>query len=85
VEMFGFPMHAEGWGASGSLVKMLGFPAGRNSVLVYFACEDCAVQAQKAVEAGGTLQKPKSSIGQYGHIALVVDPEGNMVGLHSMQ
>lgn len=85
VEMLAFPMHSEGWGASGSLVKMPGFPAGRNSVLVYFGCEDCAVQAQKAAEAGGTIQKPKSSIGQYGHIALVIDTEGNMVGLHSMQ
>jgi hypothetical protein len=24
-------------------------------------------------------------IGEYGHIALVVDTEGNMIGLHSMQ
>jgi len=24
-------------------------------------------------------------IGEYGHIATVVDTEGNMIGLHSMQ
>ena len=24
-------------------------------------------------------------IGEYGHIALLVDTEGNMIGLHSMQ
>ncbi len=64
---------------------MPGFPAGGNSVLVYFSCADCAVQAGKAVAAGGRLQKPKMSIGQYGFIALVSDSEGNLIGLHSMQ
>ena len=31
------------------------------------------------------MARPKFSIGEFGHIALVVDTEGNMVGLHSMQ
>jgi predicted enzyme related to lactoylglutathione lyase len=26
-----------------------------------------------------------ASIGQYGHISLVIDTEGKMIGLHSMQ
>lgn len=26
---------------------------------------------------------PKKSIGAYGHLALVLDIEGNMIGLHS--
>lgn len=43
------------------------------------------VQAARAVEAGGQIHKPKMSIGQYGYIALVVDTEGNMIGLHSLQ
>jgi len=85
MEMWAFPMQAESFGASGSLVKMPGFPAGGNSTLVYFSCADCAVEAAKAAKAGGHIQKEKTSIGQYGHIALVVDTEGNMIGLHSMQ
>ena len=85
VELWAFPMQAEGFGASGALVKMPGFPSGGNSVLVYFSCADCAVQAGKAEAAGGRIQKPKMSIGQYGHIARVFDTEGNMIGLHSMQ
>jgi predicted enzyme related to lactoylglutathione lyase len=36
------------------------------------------------VAAGGRIQKPRMSIGQYGFISLVVDTEGNMLGLHSM-
>jgi hypothetical protein len=85
IEMWAFPMDRSTYGAAGALVKMPGFPSGGNSVLVYFHCEDCAVQANNAAKAGGKVQQAKTSIGQYGHIALVVDTEGNMIGLHSMQ
>ena len=85
IEMWAFPMGEQTYGASGALVCMPGFPAGGNSVLVYFSCADCAVEAAKAVQAGGKVQREKMSIGQYGFIALVTDTEGNMFGLHSMQ
>ncbi len=85
MEMWAFPMGSEEYGATGALVKMAGFPSGANSVLIYFKCADCTVEAAKAVKAGGRIQKEKFSIGQYGFIALVVDTEGNMIGLHSMQ
>lgn len=82
--MLGFPSEQEGYGASGALTRMPGFPAGRNSVLVYFGCDDCAVEAERAVQAGGRIEKPKSSIGEHGFYALVADTEGNLIGLHSM-
>ena len=85
VEMWAFPGNIDRYGAPGSLVKMPGVASGANSVLVYFRCADCAVQAAKAVKAGGRIQKEKFSIGQHGFIALVIDTEGNMIGLHSMQ
>lgn len=86
IEMFAFPMaQRDEYGATGALVHMPGFEAGRNSTLVYFKCEDCSIQAAKAVKAGGRIQKEKMSIGQFGYIALVVDTEGNMIGLHSME
>lgn len=83
LNMWAFPMRADGYGASGALAKMPGLSSGANSVLVYFSCADCAVEAEKAVRAGGTLLKEKMSIGQYGYIALIIDPEGNRIGLHS--
>lgn len=43
--MMAFPMDMDGPGASGALVKMAGFPPGGNSTLVYFTCQDCAVEA----------------------------------------
>ena len=85
VELWAFPMQSAGYGASGALVRMEGFEAGRNSVVVYFHCADCAVEAARVGAAGGEVVRPKFAIGQYGHIALVKDTEGNLIGLHSMQ
>lgn len=84
LEMWAFPMVQGAPGSAGALVHMPGMPSG-GSTLVYFSCQDCAAHAERARAAGGRVQQPKMSIGEYGHIALVVDTEGNMVGLHSMQ
>ena len=85
VEMYAFPMDNDAPGSPGSLVHMPGFPAGGNSTLVYFSCEDCAVEESRVVGAGGKIEKEKFSIGPYGFISLVYDTEGNMFGLHSMK
>jgi uncharacterized protein len=85
VEMWSFPMEADRSGAGGALVKMEGFPSGGNSTLVYFICEDCAVEEARVEVNGGRVQRAKMSIGQYGFISLVVDTECNMFGLHSMR
>ncbi|MFZ1494377.1 MAG: VOC family protein, partial [Candidatus Competibacter denitrificans] len=61
-----------------------GCPSGGNSTMVYFACTNCAVEAQRAQSAGGEIIKGKFSIDPYGFIALVTDTEGNVIGLHSM-
>jgi predicted enzyme related to lactoylglutathione lyase/uncharacterized protein YndB with AHSA1/START domain len=85
IEMWAFPMEMEHYGAPGALVRMPGFSSGQNSVLVYFSCEDCASEEAKVERCGGKVVKKKFSIGEYGHISLVTDTEGNMIGLHSMQ
>ncbi len=85
VQMQAFPMDPDAPGSAGSLVHMPGFPAGGNSVLVYFTCEDCAVEEGRVVNAGGRIEKEKFSIGEYGFVSLVYDTEGNMFGLHSMK
>src|SRR5215471_2469434 len=70
-----FPMEQEGKGAAGALAKYQGFPAGKNSVLVYFTCEDCAVEEARVKKLGGKVEKSKMSIGEYGFISLVYDTE----------
>ena len=85
IEMWAFPMKDSSYGASGTLARMPGMAAGGNSTLVYFNSEDCAIEAARVVKHGGRIQQGKTSIGPYGHIALVIDTEGNLIGLHSMQ
>jgi uncharacterized protein len=85
IEMWAFSNQGGGVGAGGALVKMTGFPSGGNSTLVYFTCDDCAVEESRVKTSGGKIQKAKMPIGEYGFISLVIDSEGNMFGLHSMR
>lgn len=85
LDMWAFPMSAQGGGAAGALVRMAGMPPGGNGVIVYFNCADCAVEAGRVVTAGGRVEREKFSIGKYGNIAIVQDSEGNVIGLHSMR
>ncbi len=88
MEMWCFPSDKDHgqttYGACGTLVRMEGVPSGGGGTLVYFSCEDCAVEAARAAENGGSIFKEKTSIGEHGFFALVHDTEGNMIGLHSM-
>jgi uncharacterized protein len=89
MEMWSFPADKytakTTYGACGMLVKMEGFPPGSGATIIYFGCEDCAVEAARATKNGGSIFKEKFAIGEHGFIALVYDTEGNMIGLHSMQ
>ena len=85
IEMWAFEGGPGNTGSAGSLVHMPGFPSGGNSVLVYFSCEDCAVEGGRVAKAGGRIHRDKTSIGEYGFVVLAYDTEGNMLGLHSMK
>ncbi len=39
----------------------------------------------KVEAAGGQVIVPKMSIGEHGHIAFIMDTEGNSVGIHSIE
>lgn len=82
-EMWAFGMDPDRSGAGGALVQAPeGCPVG-SGTLVYFACEDCAVEESRVAAHGGEVHRAKMSIGPYGFISLAVDPEGNLFGLHS--
>jgi predicted enzyme related to lactoylglutathione lyase len=83
--MWAFPMEQNATGAAGALVSMQGQQPTGNGTIVYFTCEDCSVEAKRVPANGGKIMKDKFAIGQYGFIALVVDPDGNVIGLHSMK
>ena len=84
IEMLSFPSDMNKYGISGALAKMNGVPSG-GGTLVYFHCDDCAIEEQRAAQAGGSIHKSKTSIGPYGYFSLVQDTEGNLIGLHSMK
>jgi predicted enzyme related to lactoylglutathione lyase len=85
IELWSFTGDQARYGIGGALVKMDGVPSGGNSTIVYFHCDDCAVEEGRVAANGGRIQRAKMSIGEYGFISLVFDTEGNMIGLHSMR
>ena len=84
LQMWSFPGERTRYGANGALCAMPGVASGAGGTLVYFACEDCGAAAARVPAAGGRIHRDRMSIGPYGYIALVFDPDGNLVGLHSM-
>ena len=65
--------------ASGEAAPALGGP------LVYLDVDGRIADAERAVVAhGGRVLQATHAIGPHGHRAIVVDSEGNRVGLHSM-
>ena len=82
--MWAFPMHRDGNGSTGALAQMKDAPVGAGGTIVYFVTKDCAETAKRAAKHGGKIMKDKFSIGEYGNIALITDPDGNVVGAHSM-
>jgi predicted enzyme related to lactoylglutathione lyase len=84
-ELWAFPMEMGKWGAGGALVKMEGKSSGGSGTIIYFSCDDCAVEQARILAAGGQILREKWSIGEYGFIALALDSEGNTIGLHSLK
>lgn len=83
--MWQFAGGPDRYGCCGALCKMEGCAAGGSGTVVYFSCDDCAVEAARVTANGGRVFKEKFSIGQYGFIAIACDTEGNTIGLHSME
>lgn len=71
-------------GAGGALVKSADNVPSTSGTMVYFYCDDVAVEASRVEAAGGTLIVPKTSLGEFGFMAMFIDTEGNKVGMHSM-
>lgn len=84
VELWTFPMRRDEQGCGGALALMPGKCSGNGGTIVYFMCEDCAVETERVEQQGGRVHKPKTSIGEHGFIALVYDTEENLIGLHSL-
>ena len=78
-----FPMSDKHVGAGGALTTMEGMKPGGGGTLIYFHCEDCAVEEGRVELAGGRVLQPKMKVGDYGFISICMDSEGNTIGLYS--
>lgn len=82
-QMFAFHWIESAPGSSGSLVKSQFNKPSANGTIVYFVCDDCAVEEKRAAENGGKIMTPKMDIGETGFISVLTDTEGNTIGLYS--
>jgi predicted enzyme related to lactoylglutathione lyase len=72
-------------GVGGSITRMDGMTGGKGGTVVYLNVEgDLDGVLKRIPESGGTVIKPRTSIGEHGFIGLFTDTENNTVGLHSM-
>ncbi len=85
MEMAWFPMERGGPGAAGTLMKSKGYTPSHQGTQIYFSVDDIEEVLKKVDQNGGKTFAHKTSIGEYGFIALFEDSEGNRVGLHSMK
>lgn len=81
-----FPMDGVD-GVGGDLVPPgMGNKPSANGTRVYLSCEGMIDEIiGRIAKAGGKIVTPKTQIGDMGWIAMIMDTEGNAVGLHSFK
>ena len=84
-QMMSFPAEMTAYGAAGALTKSPHAGPGVGGTIVYFGVEDCAVNEARVEAAGGSVVRPKFSIGEFGFVTLCMDSEGNMIGMNSLK
>ncbi|WP_187429887.1 hypothetical protein ROLI_018160 [Roseobacter fucihabitans] len=84
-QMMSFPGDMSAYGAAGALSKSEHGRPGVGGTTIYFSVQNCAVEEARVAEAGGTVIRPKFSIGAFGWVTLCQDTEGNIIGLNSLQ
>lgn len=71
---------------AGAVVKGDHLTPSSDGTCIYLNVEGYLDQAlDSTAKSGGNVIMPKQSIGENGYIAMIVDTEGNRVGLHSMK
>jgi len=88
IKMRMFPIDDPMNGIGGALVHSGGFhkPSATDGPLVYLnGNPDVQVILDKVEAAGGKIMVPKTEISpEYGFMAVIIDTEGNRIGLHSV-
>jgi len=85
MQLAAFPMVQGGEYSTGAIIKADDREPTDKGTIIYFACDDVNTQLKKVESLGGKVVFPKTSIGENGFIAHVIDTEGNRVALHSVK
>ena len=81
-----FPWEAGSGKATGAVVQSPTHKPSMEGTIVYLNANPYMDPVLEKVEAaGGKIAVPKMGIGEHGHIAFIIDTEGNNVGLHSTE
>ena len=79
-----FPHDPES-GVGGTLTHVPQGRPGLGGTIIYLNVDgDLDAVLERIPAAGGRVLRPRSGIGEQGAIAVFSDPEGNVVGLHSL-
>jgi uncharacterized protein len=83
-EMYFFPFE-DIKGAGGTLIKHENYKPSDQGVLIYFTSPtgNLKKEAEIAKINGGKVLVPTMSIGEHGHITILLDSEGNRFALHT--
>lgn len=88
IKMRMFPLDDMMTGVGGALVDSGGFhkPSGTDGPLIYLnGNPDVQIVLDRVEAAGGKIMLPKTEISpEYGFMAVIIDTEGNRIGLHSV-
>jgi predicted enzyme related to lactoylglutathione lyase len=88
IKMRVFPVEDTMTQISGAVVDSGGFhkPSATDGPLLYLnGNPDVQLVLDKVEKAGGKISVPKTEISQeYGFMAVIIDTEGNRIGLHSV-
>lgn len=88
IKMRMFPIEDMENGVGGAVVDSGGFhkPSGTDGPLIYLnGNPDVQHVLDKVEAAGGKIMVPKTQISpEYGYMAVIIDTEGNRIGLHSV-
>jgi hypothetical protein len=76
-----FPFDKDAPGITGALAHGDSYQPGRQGVRIYFTVQDIDATLRRAVEAGGKVLYPKTSIGEHGFVAEFEDSEGNCIAI----
>lgn len=88
IKMRMFPLDDMMSGVGGALVDSGGFhkPSATDGPLIYLnGNPDVQIILDRVEAAGGKIMVPKTQISEeYGYMAVIIDTEGNRIGLHSV-